>query len=210
MQQFKFLLVLVVVGLTGCNDDAGEPVAADPVVPLESGLQTITSGGVEREFFLALTGAAGQAGTASAGSGMSQVSAVGDGMSQVAAHDNDADRPLIFAFHGYTSHYTAWVGENRFYDLIDVVGDHAIFVAPQGREDASGNTFWGGEPDLDFVVDMLREFSERGLEYNRNKIFAVGHSNGGNFTQLLGCAHGEIFRAIRLRILANLNREVDQ
>ena len=195
LQHFKVLLVLIVFGLTGCNDDAGDPVG-QPVVPLESGLQTITSGGVEREFFLALTGAAGQAGVASAGAGMSQVAANGDGMSQVAAHENDADRPLIFALHGYTSHYTVWVGETRSNDLIDVVGDHAVFVAPQGREDASGNTFWGGEPDLDFFVDMLREFSERGLVYNRNKIFVVGHSNGGNFTHLLGCAHGENFRAI--------------
>ena len=187
MQHFRVLLVSIVFGLSGCNHDDSvsvqQSVESSPVVPLESGLQSITSGGVEREFFIQIPAGSG---TASAGAGMSQV----------AAHDNDADRPLIFAFHGYTSSYHVWVGEGHTNDLIDVVGDHAIFVAPQGREDASGNTFWGGQPDLDFVADMLTEFSERGLEYNRNEIFAFGHSNGGNFTNLLGCALGNFFRAI--------------
>ncbi len=185
MQHFKFLLVLVVVGLTGCNDDAGQPVG-QPVVPLESGLQTITSGGVEREFFLGLTGEAGMAGTASAGAGMSQV----------ATHDNDAERPLIFALHGYTGHYTNFVGEDRVYDLVDVVGDHAVFVAPQALEDGGGNPIWGGQADLDFFVDMLREFSENGLEYDNNRIFLFGHSNGAGFAHELTCKHGDIFRGL--------------
>ena len=127
MQHFRVFLVLVVFGLTGCNlfdNDSSVPPAEEPVVPLESGLQTLMSGGVEREYFLALTGEAGMAGTAAVDAGMSQVAAVGDGMSQVATHDNDADRPLIFAFHGYTSSYHEWVGETRTNDLIDVVGSH--------------------------------------------------------------------------------------
>ena len=194
-QHSKLFLLVAIFGLTGCNDDAGEPVG-QPVVPLESGLQTVMSGGVERQFFLALTGAAGQAGTASVGAGMSQVAVVGDGMSQVAAHDNDADRPLIFALHGYTGRYTNFVGETRVYDLIDVIGDHAVFVAPQALEDGGGNPIWGGEADLDFFVDMLREFSERGLEYDNNKIFLFGHSNGAGFAHELACKHGDIFRGL--------------
>ena len=81
-------------------------------------------------------------------------------------------------------------------DLIDVVGDHVIFIAPQALDDSGGNAVWGGQADLDFFIDMLRELSERGLQYNADKLFVVGHSNGGGFTHELGCAHGDVFRAI--------------
>ncbi len=43
---------------------------------------------------------------------------------------------------------------------------------------------------------MLRELSERGLQYNANKLFVVGHSNGAGFANALACAHGDIFRAM--------------
>ena len=203
MQHIRVLFVLIVLGLTSCgwldNDDI-ERSSQLGVAPLESGLQTMTSGGEQRELFIQFPP---DSGTASAGTGMSQVSAVGDGMSQVADHENNADRPLIFALHGYTGSYVNWVGEEReggkfgqVYDLVDVIGDHVVFVAPQALEDPAGNTNWGGQADLDFFIDMLALFDRRGVEYNRNKIFVVGHSNGAGFTNEIACKLGDVFRAM--------------
>ena len=166
LQHLRILLVLVVFGLIGCNDNsAGSNVVG--LEPLQPGLQTMTSGGKVREYFLRLP-------------------SDGDG----------ADKPLIFALHGYTGSYLNWVGGNRAYDLIDVVGDGAVIVVPQALEDASGNTIWGGQADLDFFINLIAELDLHGLKYNPNKIFVAGHSNGGGFTHELGCTHGGVFRAI--------------
>lgn len=103
LQHFRVLLVLVAVGLTGCNlfdDDDPVPPAQEPGDPIPSGLQTVMSGGVEREFFIQFPPASG---TASVGTGMSQVSAVGAGMSQVADHFNNAVRPTYWPRTGLSS-----------------------------------------------------------------------------------------------------------
>ncbi|MDP6616090.1 MAG: hypothetical protein QF790_02865 [Gammaproteobacteria bacterium] len=162
-------LLVSALFLVGCHDDNDSE-------PLETGLQTVESSGVEREFFLQLPD---------------------DGAGIVAAALEDDPRPsLLFAFHGYTGSYTNWVGDGRFYDLVDVVGDDAVFVAPQALDDASGNAVWGGEADLNLFVDIVNYLTEHGVEFNPNKIYVAGHSNGAGFAHELGCRYGDIIRAI--------------
>ena len=73
-------------------------------VPLATGLQTTQSSGVEREYYLQLP------------------SDYDDGNAvQATALGDDTRKPLLFAYHGYTGSYQNWVGENRFYDFVDVV-----------------------------------------------------------------------------------------
>ncbi len=177
MQTFLRVFVWVPLALvvTGCFlSDDDDPVA---VAPLATGFQTVESSAVEREYYIRLPSDYQPA------DGV-QAAAVGDA------------KPLIMAFHGYTGSYLNWVGENRFYDLIDVVGDGAIFVALNGLPDANGDRGWGGQDDLDFFVDLLAEFDLRGLNYDPTRIFVVGHSNGAGFANELGCAYGDVIRAI--------------
>jgi polyhydroxybutyrate depolymerase len=155
--------------LTGCHNDSHPDT-------LESGLQTIKSGGVDREFFLALPGD---------GAGIA-----------AAALEDDTRPPLLLAFHGYTGSYTNWVGPGRVYDLVDVVDEDAVFVAPQALDDASGNAVWGGEADLNLFVDIVNYLTEHGVEFNPNKILLAGHSNGAGFAHELGCRYGNIIRGI--------------
>jgi predicted esterase len=151
----------------------------NPPPPLVTGLQTMQSGGVEREYYLQLSTDYDD------GTGV-QATALGD----------DTRKPLLFAYHGYTGSYQNWVGDNRFYDLVDVVGDDAIIVVPNGLPNASDQRVWGGQKDLDFFGDMLAELDMRGLQYNPNKIFVVGHSNGAGFAHELGCAYGDVIRGV--------------
>ena len=172
------LFLVTTLFLAGCGDDQGSGNS----VPLESGLQTIQSSGVEREYYLLLPG--------------DEVSSAAVTAASVSASNVDEPKPLLFTYHGYTSSYEAWVGENRSYDLIDVVGDDAIVVAPNGLPNSNGQRVWGGEDDQTFFLDMLAEFDRRGLNYDPNRIFVAGHSNGASFTHELGCAHGDVIRAI--------------
>ncbi len=178
LQRLRILFLAVVLGLAGCNlfdndnNDNNEP-------PLETGLQTISSGGAEREYFLQLPSDSDDGNSI-------QASALGD----------DTRKPLLFAYHRYTGSYQYWVGANRPSDLVDVVGDEAIFIAPKGLEDAADKRTWGGQADVDFFFDILAEFDRRGLQYNPNRIFVAGHSIGSEFTHQLGCNHGDVIRAI--------------
>ena len=132
----RILLLAAVLGLAGCNlfddNDNNEP-------PLQTGLQTISSGGAEREYYLQLPSDSDDGNSI-------QASALGD----------DTRKPLLFAYHLYTGSYQVWVGENRRSDLVDVVSDEAIFIAPNGLEDAVGKRTWGGQADLDFFLDGLK------------------------------------------------------
>jgi poly(3-hydroxybutyrate) depolymerase len=171
-----FLLCAVALFASGCFlDDDDDDTAA----PLATGLQTLQSGGVEREYYLQLPTDYDDA------TGV-QATALGD----------DMRKPLVFAYHGYSGSYQNWVGETPYYDFLEVVGDEAIFVVPEGLPDASGKNVWGGEKDLDFFVNILAELDSRGLQYNPNKIFVAGHSNGAGFVHELGCAYGDVVRGV--------------
>jgi poly(3-hydroxybutyrate) depolymerase len=153
---------------------------------LATGLQTMQSGDDEREFYLQLPSDYSADATATA-------AAVGD----------DTGKPLLFLYHGYTGSYENWVGlapdydlATAYYDMVEVVGDDAIIVVPNGLPNASGQRVWGGNKDLVFFGDMLAELDRRGLQYNPNKIFVAGHSNGAGFTQELGCKYGDVIRGI--------------
>jgi poly(3-hydroxybutyrate) depolymerase len=174
------LLVLLFAALllSACmfdDDDNNNSSAA----PLTTGLQTLESGGDEREYYLQLP-----------------ADYAADGDVAPAAIGDDTRKPLLFLYHGYTGSYENWIGDDPYYDMVEVVGDDAIIVVPNGLPNAAGERVWGGTKDLDFFVDMLAELDKRGLQYNPNKIFVAGHSNGAGFTHELGCTYGDVIRGI--------------
>lgn len=176
----RLMLAWVIVAtMVGCGADVSTPVpSGGQPEPLSTGPQTVWSGGVPREYFLRLP-----------------TDYDTDGLVDTASESSD-DKPLIIAFHGYTGSYENWVGESPVYNLLDAVGDDAIFVAPNGLPDAAGNRIWGGTADLNFFVDLLADLDRRGLRYNPNRIFVAGHSNGAGFVHNLGCLYGDVIRAV--------------
>ncbi len=169
------LLYLVIAALSACNSSSdGTP--ADP--PLQSGLRTFESAGVEREYYLQLPS--------------DYPAAAAD----AAALAGDAgSKPLVIAFHGYTGSLDNWVADDRIYDLIDVVGDEAVMVFPNALRDANGDRSWNSESDLPFFQDLLAELDLLGLQYDPARIFVAGHSNGAGFVHELTCEFGDIVRA---------------
>jgi len=107
-------------------------------------------------------------------------------------YDSKISYPLVFGFHGFTSDYTSFT--EGYYDLQEVVGDEAILVYPNALE-TNGETQWDLEADLGFFDDLYAEL-EANLCFDKRKVFAVGHSNGAGFTNMLGCRRGDVLRAI--------------
>jgi len=108
-------------------------------------------------------------------------------------YDPDLPYPLVFGFHGASGDYTSFTA--GYYDLQTVVGEEAILVFPNGLPNEAGLTQWHHEDDLEFFDDLYRELEEN-LCFDTTRVFATGHSAGGGFTHTLGCARGNLLRAI--------------
>lgn len=104
---------------------------------------------------------------------------------------------VVIGFHG--SGGTAAKARATF-DLEAQAGKKAIFIYPQGLPDPAfdGDNRWdptkGGEDDQ--FVDALVAEVEASHCVDRDRIFAVGFSNGARMTSMLGCHRGDKIRAI--------------
>jgi len=109
--------------------------------------------------------------------------------------DYDPTRPyrLIFGFHG-AKYDAEWVANGEepltgpYFGLADEANGSAIFVAGQA------NGSWNAE-DLNYVSTLLDKF-EAELCIDLSRVFATGFSMGGIMTVRIGCAMGDVFRAI--------------
>ena len=161
-------LVLIAATLSGCPDDTDltfTDLASPESLPLTTGLHTITSGGVERQFYVHLPSDYEQRGYQAS---------------------------LIIAYHGTGGTYEAWV-DDGYYQFESDVGDGAILIYPQALPDAAGTYQWDYDWDFQFFEDLLLRF-QRGLRYDRDKLFVTGHSSGGGFAHELGCRFGDVIR----------------
>ena len=173
MNLTRYLLLAAALFNVGCLLDDN-----DSTTPLATGLQTMQSGGVEREYYLLLPEDNAPATTVSP-------TAVGN-----------ETKPLLIALHGTGGSYERWVNEELGYDLIDPVGNGAIMVFPNALPDANGSPQWSFAFDFEFFLDLLAELDRRGLEYDPDRIFVTGHSSGAGMTHEIGCRFGDTVRAI--------------
>jgi polyhydroxybutyrate depolymerase len=166
------------VVLAGCPFDDDDDITGPVPELLSSGLYEMESAGEQREFYLQLPADYGQEDTL-------QASALGD----------DNRKPLLIAFHGYTGSLDNWVGDEPYYDLAAAVGDGAIMVFPNALPDGNGDRNWNTLSDPEFFLDLIAELDVLGLQYNPNKLFISGHSNGAGMVHALACRYGDIIRA---------------
>jgi polyhydroxybutyrate depolymerase len=106
--------------------------------------------------------------------------------------DYDANRPyrLIFGWH--------WRGGNAqqvadgFYGLEERAQGSAIFVSAEGLDAGWANT---NGRDIAFLDAMLARLQGE-LCIDQSRIFSTGWSYGGMMSLAVGCARGDVFRAI--------------
>jgi poly(3-hydroxybutyrate) depolymerase len=101
---------------------------------------------------------------------------------------------LIFGWHprGGSAEQVATGFLGGFYGLEDLASGSAIFVAPEGIDQGWANT---GGRDIAFLRAMLDRFKGE-LCIDEDRIFSTGFSYGGMMSFAVGCAMGDVFRAI--------------
>lgn len=111
-------------------------------------------------------------------------------------YDSSHPYRLIFGWHwlgGQASDVSGnGVGTGPHYGLLSRSNGSAIFVAPEGIDNGWANT---GGRDTQFLEAMLDRFRSE-LCIDEDRIFSTGFSYGGMMSLAVGCAMGDVFRAI--------------
>jgi len=160
----------VVIAVSACNSSDNSSDSIN-----ESGLQTMQSNGVERSYYIVQPE---------------------DDRNSVSAAAIDETKPLIIGFHGSFASHLSWIGETDRYGFVDQVGDEAIMVFPDALKLSENNINWNFDYDFLFFEDLLTELDRRGLQYDKSRLFVVGHSSGAGMANEIGCRYGDIVRAI--------------
>ena len=107
--------------------------------------------------------------------------------------DRSQPRPLVLLLHGYGG---SSEGANAYFQFSARVNELGFgLILPDGTTDPEGERFWNGTTEccdlLDTGVDdvgYLRELIEEARGHAAfDKVFAVGHSNGGFMAYRLAC-----------------------
>jgi polyhydroxybutyrate depolymerase len=110
--------------------------------------------------------------------------------------DYDSTRPyrLIFGWHprGGSAEQVANGFGGGFYGLEQLAEGSAIFVSAEGIDEGWANT---GGRDIALLDGMLERFDSE-LCFDRSRVFSTGFSYGGMMSLAIGCARGDVFRAI--------------
>lgn len=121
-------------------------------------------------------------------------------------YDPDVATPLIVLLHGYTSSGTR---VDQYMGLSAIADDYEfLLVAPDGtRESADNeNPFWNASiaccnfyqsevNDVAYIMSIVDEMKAR-YNVDRNRIYLIGHSNGGFMSYRMAYEHPETFAAI--------------
>ena len=132
---------------------------------------TISSGGVDRDFFLYVPD----------------------------SYNENTPAPLVFCLHGYGSSASANISYTGFRPVADTAG--FILIHPQGTQDLFGtphwNVGWGSSSvdDVAFVEDMI-DYVDDNYNLNNDRIYSTGMSNGGFMSYLLACQLSDKIAAI--------------
>jgi polyhydroxybutyrate depolymerase len=167
------------------SDPAAEPPGEDPDAPEQGGASPPVP-------------SAGCGSTAPVASGRFTIDVAGAARDYILElpDDYDASRPyrVIFGWHprGGSAEQVANGFGGGFYGLEQLADGSAIFVSPEGIDEGWANT---GGRDIAFLDAMLGRL-EAELCMDESRIFSTGFSYGGMMSFAVGCARGDVFRAI--------------
>lgn len=112
-------------------------------------------------------------------------------LSMPESYDPKKPYKLIFGFH-WRGANAIDIENNDFYGLRNIANDTAIFVSPDSFGDGWTNT--NGE-DIAFTLALVNHLKAEAC-VDESRIFSLGFSYGGMMSFAVGCALGDIFRAI--------------
>lgn len=112
--------------------------------------------------------------------------------------------PLIIALHGYSQSGDKF---EKYLNLTPVAESRGIlYVHPNGTADKSGTRFWNATPeccdihtpkvdDNKYLMSIIDEVSKN-YAVDPERIYIIGHSNGGFMANTLACLHADRIAAV--------------
>jgi len=114
-------------------------------------------------------------------------------------YDESSDWPLLVVFHGSGDSGLAFQQHSGLDKEADKSGFLVAYPSARGENWAEGcdcvRADLDGIDDLDFVDDLITKMSED-YQVDESRVFAVGYSQGGLFTQRLACERSDVFAGI--------------
>ena len=112
--------------------------------------------------------------------------------------------PLIIGLSGYNQTGSQFEKYLKLAPLAQTVG--FLYLAPDGSKDSHGIRFWNGTPeccdfqspridDDAYILKIINEVSAR-YSVDQNRIYIVGHSNGGFLANHIACKNADRIAAI--------------
>jgi polyhydroxybutyrate depolymerase len=112
--------------------------------------------------------------------------------------------PLVLLLHGYSSSGFFQELYMEFRPLVDRYG--FIYLYPNGTRDSLGNRFWNAtraccdfdesqEDDSGYLRALINELTTI-FSIDPERVFLVGHSNGGFMANRMACEHSDIITGI--------------
>ncbi len=120
------------------------------------------------------------------------------------AHDGTTELPLVVLLHGYGADSSV---QNLYFQLTNRGRSRGFYVLlADGTEDDGGRQFWNatdaccdlggaGVDDVAYLTALLDE-AEAQLPIDADRIFFMGHSNGGFMSYRMACELGDRIAAI--------------
>lgn len=175
----RFFLVALAI-LSGCGDnDADDGETPEPGPP------SCSSGEVGED-------------------GGDAVSARPYGLLVPDGHDDDSPAPLVVLLHGYTASGEVQLA---YFGLAEAASERGMLVVyPDGTIDGIGNQFWNatdaccdlsgtGVDDVGYLTALLDDVSDR-CRVDPDRVYMVGHSNGGFMSHRMACDRADRVAAI--------------
>lgn len=120
------------------------------------------------------------------------------------AHDGTTPLPLVFLLHGYGASGTL---QDTYFMASATARTRGFYlVVPDGTMDASDRRFWNATPfccdfaptavdDVAYLTGLLDEAIER-LPVDEDRVYFIGHSNGGFMSYRMACEISDRVAAI--------------
>ena len=109
-------------------------------------------------------------------------------------YDGATPMPMVFTFHGANRTHKEMYNVDAA-KIKSTLGKENIMVYPKSQ----GGSAWTGGSQLDINTQFFEKLYDRMREdycVDDAKVFAVGLSSGGGFTNVLACRYGDILRAV--------------
>ncbi len=120
------------------------------------------------------------------------------------SYDGEAELPLVMMLHGFGVNGAV---QDLVYQLTPRVDDYGfVLILPTGTENSDGTPFWNAHEaccnfdgstvdDSGYLAGLLDE-AEAAFPIDPDRIYVMGHSNGGYMSYRMACDHSERIAAI--------------